>query len=193
VRAPERLTLAGRHVRLEPIEDRHRDDLLAAAAEDPSTFRYTLSELWRGADAWPAYLADALRPDFVTWATVLAESGRAIGSTRFGDISPADGRLEIGWTWIAPSQQRTAANTEAKLLQLTYAFEALGATRVALKTDARNERSQRAIERIGGVREGVLRHHMRLPDGHLRDTVYYSILADEWPAAKAALQLRLDR
>ena len=193
MRAPERVTLAGRHVRLEPIEERHRDHLLAAAAEDPSTFRYTLSELWRGADAWPAYLADALRPDFVAWATVLVSTGRAIGSTRFGDISPADGRLEIGWTWIAPSQQRTAANTEAKLLQLTYAFQALGATRVALKTDARNERSQRAIERIGGVREGVLRHHMRLPDGHLRDTVYYSILADEWPAAKAALQLRLDR
>ena len=191
MRAPERVTLAGRHVRLEPIEERHRDDLLAAAAEDPDTFRYTLAQLWRGADAWPAYLADALQPGFVTWATMLAEDGRAIGSTRFGDISPADGRLEIGWTWIAPSQQRTAANTEAKLLQLTYAFEELGASRVALKTDARNERSQRAIERIGGVREGVLRHHMRLPDGHLRDTVYYSILADEWPAVRARLEQRL--
>jgi RimJ/RimL family protein N-acetyltransferase len=82
-------------------------------------------------------------------------------------------------------------NTEAKLLQLTYAFEALGATRVALKTDARNERSQRAIERIGGVREGVLRRHMRLPDGFIRDTVYYSILADEWPAVRARLEDRL--
>jgi RimJ/RimL family protein N-acetyltransferase len=183
--------LAGRHVRLEPIEERHRDHLLAAAAEDPATFRYTLSELWRGAEAWPAYLADALQPQFVTWATVLASTGRAIGSTRFGDISPADGRLEIGWTWIAPSHQRTAANTEAKLLQLTYAFEELGATRVALKTDARNEASQRAIERIGGVREGVLRHHLRLPDGHLRDTVYYSILSDEWRAAKTGLEERL--
>jgi RimJ/RimL family protein N-acetyltransferase len=193
VRAPERVTLAGRHVRLEPIEERHRDHLLAAAAEDPATFRYTLSELWMGEEAWPGYLADSQRPEFVTWATVLTSTGRAIGSTRFGDISPADGRLEIGWTWIAPSHQRTAANTEAKLLQLTYAFEELGATRVALKTDARNEASQRAIERIGGVREGVLRHHMRLPDGHLRDTVYYSILSDEWPAAKARLQERLER
>jgi RimJ/RimL family protein N-acetyltransferase len=193
VKAPERVTLTGRHVRLEPIEERHRDHLLAAAAEDPATFRYTLSELWRGEEAWPGYLADALQPQFVTWATVLASTGRAIGSTRFGDISPADGRLEIGWTWIAPSHRRTAANTEAKLLQLTYAFEELAATRVALKTDARNEASQRAIERIGGVREGVLRHHMRLPDGHLRDTVYYSILADEWPAAKARLEGRLQR
>jgi N-acetyltransferase len=193
VRAPERVTLTGRHVRLEPIEERHREDLLAAAAEDPETFRYTLSELWRGGVAWPAFLADALRPEFVTWATVLVSTGRAIGSSRFGDISPADGRLEIGWTWIAPSHQGTAANTEAKLLQLTYAFEELGATRVALKTDARNERSQRAIERIGGVREGVLRHHMRLPDGHLRDTVYYSILAEEWPEARRRLRERVER
>jgi RimJ/RimL family protein N-acetyltransferase len=193
VRAPERVTLTGRHVRLEPIEERHRDHLLAAAAEDPETFRYTLSELWRGEEAWPAYLADALHPQFLTWATALASTGEAIGSTRFGDISPHDGRVEIGWTWIAPSHQRTAVNTEAKLLQLAYAFEELGATRVALKTDARNERSQRAIERIGGVREGVLRKHLRLPDGFIRDTVYYSILADEWPDARRRLEERLDR
>ncbi|HET6380095.1 MAG TPA: GNAT family protein [candidate division Zixibacteria bacterium] len=191
MRAPERVTLAGRHVRLEPIEERHRDDLLAAAAQDPETFRYTVSELWNGASAWPGYLADALRPEFVTWATVDAATGRAVGSTRFGDIDPYHGRVEIGWTWIAPSHQRTAINTEAKLLQLTYAFEGLGATRVALKTDLRNERSQRAIERIGGVREGVLRRHMRLPDGHVRDTVYYSILSDEWPAVKRRLEARL--
>ncbi|HEX2194261.1 MAG TPA: GNAT family protein [Candidatus Limnocylindria bacterium] len=193
MKPPQRVTLSGNHVRLEPIEERHRDDLLAAAVEDPDTFRYTLSQLWKGAEAWPAYLADALRREYVTWATVLCADGRAIGSTRFGDISAYDGRLEIGWTWIAPSQQRTAANTEAKLLQLTYAFDELGATRVALKTDARNERSQRAIERIGGVREGVLRRHMRLPDGFVRDTVFYSILSDEWPVVKRGLTERLAR
>jgi RimJ/RimL family protein N-acetyltransferase len=191
--APERVTLTGRRVRLEPIEDRHRDDLLAAAAQDPETFRYTVGELWRGASVWPAYLADALRPEFVTWATVDAATERAIGSTRFGDIAPEHGRVEIGWTWIAPSHQRTAVNTEAKLLQLAYAFEELGATRIALKTDARNERSQRAIERIGGVREGVLRRHLRLPDGFVRDTVYYSILSDEWPQVRERLQASLDR
>jgi RimJ/RimL family protein N-acetyltransferase len=191
MRAPERVVLAGRSVRLEPIEERHRDDLLAAAAQDPATFRYMGADLSVGASAWPAYLADALRPEFVAWATVDAASGRAVGSTRFGDISPADGRLEIGWTWIAPSHQRSAVNSEAKLLQLTYAFEELGATRVALKTDGRNERSQRAIERIGGVREGVLRRHIRMPDGFMRDTVYYSILADEWPAARERLRDRL--
>lgn len=188
---PARVTLSGRFVRLEPVDERHRDDLLGAAAQDPATFRYMGADLSIGASAWPSYLADALRPEFLAWATVDAATGRAIGSTRFGDIAPEHGRLEIGWTWIAPSHQRSAANTEAKLLQLTYAFDDLGATRVALKTDARNERSQRAIERIGGVREGVLRHHIRLPDGYLRDTVYYSILAAEWPAVKARLVARL--
>ena len=190
---PERVTLSGDRVRLEPIEERHRDDLLAAAAQDPATFRYTVGQLWKGALVWPDYLADALRPEFVAWATVDLASGRAIGSTRFGDIEPEHGRVEIGWTWIAPSHQRTAVNTEAKLLQLTYAFDELGATRVALKTDARNERSQRAIERIGGVREGVLRRHHRLPDGFIRDTVYYSILSDEWPGVRERLRAMLAR
>jgi RimJ/RimL family protein N-acetyltransferase len=143
--------------------------------------------------AWPAYLEHALGPDFVAWATVDRASGRALGSTRFGDIEPDHDRVEIGWTWIAPAFQRTAVNTEAKLLQLTYAFETLGAGRVALKTDGRNERSQAAIARLGALREGVLRRHTRLPDGHVRDTVYYSILADEWPAVKARLEERLAR
>ena len=188
---PERIALEGRFVRLEPLEERHRDDLLAAAAEDPLTFRYMGADLSVGSDAWPAYLADALRPEYVAWATVERASGRAVGSTRFGDIAPEHDRVEIGWTWIAPSRQRTAVNTEAKLLQLSYAFDTLGAGRVALKTDLRNERSQGAIERLGAVREGVLRRHIRLPDGHVRDTVYYSILADEWPAVKARLEERL--
>jgi RimJ/RimL family protein N-acetyltransferase len=191
MRPPERVTLSGRFVRLEPIEERHRDDLLAAAAEDAATWRYMGAGLADGATAWPAYLADAQRPEFVAWATVDVQTGRAVGSTRFGDIAPEHGRVEIGWTWIAPSHQRTPINTEAKLLQLTYAFEDRGATRVALKTDGRNERSQRAIERIGGVHEGVLRRHIRLPDGFIRDTVYYSILAEEWPAVKARLESRL--
>ncbi|HLA65766.1 MAG TPA: GNAT family protein [Candidatus Saccharimonadales bacterium] len=191
--APERVVLAGRFVRLEPIEERHRDDLLVAAAQDPAAFLYMSADLSAGESAWPAYLADALRPDFVAWATVDAATGRAVGSTRFGDIAPEHGRVEIGWTWIAPSHQRTAVNTEAKLLQLTYAFDQLGATRVALKTDGRNLRSQAAIERLGGVREGALRRHMRMPDGFMRDTVYYSILDDEWPAVRARLEERLAR
>jgi RimJ/RimL family protein N-acetyltransferase len=193
MRPPERITLAGRFVRLEPIDEGHRDDLLAAAAQDPATFRYMSSDLSVGPAAWPAYLADAQRPEYVAWATEDAATGRAIGSTRFGDIAPEHGRVEIGWTWIAPSHQRSAANTEAKLLQLGYAFDELGATRVALKTDGRNLRSQAAIERLGALREGTLRRHLRLPDGFIRDTVYFSVLAEEWPELKARLEERLAR
>jgi RimJ/RimL family protein N-acetyltransferase len=193
MKPPERVILNGRFVRLEPLEERHRDDLLAAAAEDPATFRYMGTDLSVDEAAWPAYLADALRPDYVAWATVDTTSGRAIGSSRFGDIAPEHGRVEIGWTWIAPSHQRSSTNTEAKLLQLGYAFEELGATRVALKTDGRNLRSQAAIERLGAQREGTLRRHVRMPDGFIRDTVYFSILDDEWPAVKARLEERLAR
>ena len=193
MRPPERVVLAGRFVRLEPIEERHRDDLLAAASQDPATFRYMGADLSVGTDAWPAYLADAIRPDYVAWATVDVATGRAVGSTRFGDIVPEHGRVEIGWTWIAPSHQRSPTNTEAKLLQLRYAFDELGATRVALKTDGRNLRSQAAIERLGAQREGTLRKHIRMPDGFIRDTVYFSILAAEWPAVKARLEERLVR
>ena len=193
MRPPERVTLSGRFVRLEPLEERHRDDLLAAAAEDPATFQYMGADLSIGPSAWARYLADALRPDYVAWATVDAATGRAVGSTRFGDIAPEHGRVEIGWTWIAPSHQRSATNTEAKLLQLSYAFDELGATRVALKTDGRNIRSQAAIERLGAQREGTLRRHIRMPDGFIRDTVYFSILAAEWPAVKGSLEERLAR
>lgn len=195
MKAPESRVLEGRHVRLEPLGPQHRDDLVRAAGEDPGTFRYMGTSI--AVHGWDAWLAEALdgvaAGRFVAWATVDRATGQAVGSTRFGDISPADGRVEIGWTWIAPSRQRTAINTEAKLLQLTYAFDDLGATRVALKTDGRNVQSQAAIDRLGAVREGVLRRHLRLPDGFIRDTVYYSILAEEWPSVRARLTERLAR
>jgi N-acetyltransferase len=195
MKTPEPISLEGAHVRLEPLGPRHRDDLVAAAAEDSAIFRYMGTNIpTHGWDAWLAEALDGVDAGrYVAWATIERASGRAVGSTRFGDISPADGRVEIGWTWIAPSWQRTPVNTEAKLLQLGYAFDTLGATRVALKTDARNLQSQAAIERIGGVREGVLRRHLRVADGFIRDTVYYSILDDEWPAVKARLTERLAR
>ena len=194
MKRPQPVVLEGEHVRLEPLDARHRDDLVAAAAQDPeTTFRYMGMSI--PVHGWDAWLGEALEGvvagRYVAWATVDRATGRAVGSTRFGDISPDDGRVEIGWTWIAPSHHRTAVNTEAKLLQLRYAFDELGATRVALKTDARNLRSQVAIERLGGVREGVLRRHIRLPDGFIRDTVYYSILAEEWPAVRKRLEDRL--
>ena len=195
MRQPEPVVLEGDHVRLEPLGEQHRTDLVAAAAEDPATMRYMLTNI--PVHGWEAWIGEALRGvaagTYVAWATVDRASGQAVGSTRFGDIEPDHGRVEIGWTWIAPSHQRTAINTEAKLLQLRYAFDDLGATRVALKTDGRNLRSQAAIERLGATREGVLRRHTRMPDGFLRDTVYYSILADEWPAVRARLEERLSR
>jgi N-acetyltransferase len=195
VKQPASVVLEGQHVRLEPLGPQHRADLEAAAAQDSSVFAFMGMSI--AVHGWDAWLAEALEGvaagRYVAWATVDCATGRAIGSTRFGDISPADGRVEIGWTWIAPSHQRTAMNTEAKLLQLRYAFEELGANRVALKTDARNLRSQAAIERLGAVREGVLRRHMRVADGFIRDTVYYSILDDEWPAVRARLEDRLAR
>lgn len=118
---------------------------------------------------------------------------RAVGSTRFLDVRPIHRGLEIGWTWLGADFQRTPLNTEAKLLLLTHAFDDLGALRVQLKTDVRNERSQRAIERIGAVREGVLRRHMTCWDGSIRDTVMYSITDVEWPNVRARLEARLAR
>jgi N-acetyltransferase len=195
MRAPEPTTLEGVHVRLEPLGPHHRADLEAAAAEDAEALRLgALLFTLEGWDAWYGEAAAGVADGrYVAWATVDVPSGRAIGSTRFADIDLPSERLEIGWTWLAPSRWRTAANTEAKLLQLRYAFDELGAGRVALKTDGRNARSQAAIERLGGVREGVLRRHLRMPDGYIRDTVYYSILRDEWPPIRSRLEERLAR
>ncbi len=195
MRAPEPLVFDGRFVRLEPLGEQHRSDLEVAVAEDPEAVRLGAGVfVQHGWEAWydeaAAGVADGR---YVAWATIALDTGRAVGSTRFGDIDVPSERVEIGWTFLAPSRWRTAINSEAKLLQLRYAFDDLGAGRVGLKTDARNLRSQAAIERLGGVREGVLRRHMRLPDGFIRDSVYYSILRDEWPAVRDRLEVRLAR
>ncbi len=189
-------TLTGRWVRLEPLAARHADDLFLAGCE-PEVWAY----LWRGAlasvDDAREWIADALQVaktgTQLPFAIVHALSGRAVGSTRYLDIVPADRRLEIGWTWLAREHWRTPANTECKYLLLRHAFEHLGCLRVQLKTDLRNERSQRAIERLGAVREGVLRKHMILPlkGNYQRSTVMYSIIDDEWPAVKARLEAKM--
>src|SRR5437870_8313099 len=132
------------------------------------------------------------RGQSIVFAQVWRETGRAIGSTRLLDVRPADRQVEIGSTFLARDYWRTPANTESKYLFLKHCFETLGCIRVALKTDGRNARSQEAIARLGAVREGTLRKHMR-SKGYQRDTVYFSILDDEWPAVKARLQARLDR
>lgn len=127
------------------------------------------------------------------WTVLLADGETVVGTSSYGDIEPAHGRLEIGWTSYGVPWQRSAVNTATKLLLLGHAFDDLGYERVALKTDGRNERSQAAIARLGAVREGVLRSHVVRPDGTRRDTVYFSILRDEWPAVRDRLRARLAR
>jgi len=125
------------------------------------------------------------------FALIEKSSGRAIGSTRYANIEPAHHRLEIGWTWVARSWQRTAINTEAKYLLLRHAFETLKCMRVELKTDSLNERSRAAILRIGARQEGIFRNHMMTASGRIRHTVYFSVVDSEWPNVKARLKARL--
>ena len=189
----EPVTLEGSIVRLEPLAPRHFDDLLLVAFVG-RVGRWTLARplevggLRVGVDpGWPTPAVGTEQP----FATVDRTSGRAIGSSRFLSIVPDHRRLEIGWTWVATAFQRTGANREAKLLQLTYAFDTLGANRVEFKTHARNERSRTALAGIGATFEGIFRSHMVMPDGTLRDSAYFSVIADEWPAVKAGLEADL--
>jgi RimJ/RimL family protein N-acetyltransferase len=187
------VTLTGRWLTLEPIEERHAPDIFAAMQDEevcrylswppPASVEETLMLIREAQEAMA-------RGTTIVFAQVLNETGRAVGSTRLLDVRPADRQVEIGATFLARSAWRTPANTESKYLFLTHCFERLGCVRVALKTDGRNVRSQEAIARLGAVREGVLRRHMKVR-GYQRDTVYYSILDDEWPAVKARLQTRL--
>jgi RimJ/RimL family protein N-acetyltransferase len=188
------VTLTGRLVRLEPLSESHIPDL-TVAARDESIWRYmrygtvTNQEQMR---AWIHYLFDeSARGTYLPFTVIHLESNLAIGATRYLNIDPPNLALEIGGTWYAVAYQGTDVNTECKYLLLRHAFETLGCIRVQFKTDARNLRSQRAIERLGAVKEGVLRKHMLLPDGFIRDSVFYSILDTEWPTVKAKLATRL--
>jgi RimJ/RimL family protein N-acetyltransferase len=189
------VTLTGRHVRLEPLAHSHVADLFAGGT-DPSIWQYIpYPPVHTEADmrAWvDDLLARQAKGADLPFAVVHQGLGRAIGATRYLDIQRANRAVEIGGTWYAPDHQRTAANTEAKLLLLSYAFETLGCVRVQLKTDERNVRSQRAIERIGAVREGTLRHSVIMPDGFRRNSVYYSVLEAEWPSVKQKLLERMN-
>jgi N-acetyltransferase len=172
------VTLEGRHVRLEPLSLDHRADL-GEAGLDEELWRW-IPKAVRTAEDMRAYIEAALRAQAevsaLPFATVERASGRAIGSTRFGNIDRVHRRLEIGWTWIGRRWQRTAVNTEAKYLMLRHAFETLGAMRVELKTDSLNERSRRAILRLGAVEEGTFRKHMVTESGRVRHTVYFSVM-----------------
>jgi N-acetyltransferase len=188
------VTLEGRIVRLEPLSLDHLDDL-AAAGQDETIWTFMLygrPTTPAGMRAWiEDILARQARGGDLAFAVVLREVGRAVGSTRYLDIRREHRGLEIGGTWYAPACQGTLVNPECKYLLLRHAFENLGCLRVQFKTDLRNHRSQRAIERLGAVREGVLRDHMITPDGVVRSSVMYSILRGEWPAVKGRLESRL--
>ncbi|MGC4805468.1 bifunctional pyridoxamine 5'-phosphate oxidase family protein/GNAT family N-acetyltransferase [Micromonospora sp. DT233] len=190
----EPVTLRGDHVVLEPLDLAHADDL-HAATDDPQVWQHLgyprPADPTGTAELIRAALAAHHRGERVPWVQRCAATGAVVGTTSFYEVDPAARAVAIGYTWLGRPWWRTGINTEAKLLLLTHAFEELGAVRVYWQTDLRNERSQRAIERLGATREGVLRKHRLRPDGSWRDTVQYSITSDEWPPARAGLRQRL--
>jgi RimJ/RimL family protein N-acetyltransferase len=187
--------LDGRVVRLEPLARRHEEGLFEAARDE---------RIWR----WMPYDASASPETFHTWledalaaseagtegafATIDADTGQPIGSTRYLALRPEHRSLEIGWTWLAPACWQTGANVEAKLLMLWHAFEDLGCLRVEFKTDARNDRSRAALAALPARFEGVFRKHMLVRGGERRDSAYYSIIDEEWPEVRENLERRLD-
>lgn len=189
------LTLRGRYVRLEPLGMEHLD-VLAPAASDRELWRLTREDA-STPEALRAYIGRALAAQAegsaLPFAIIEQGSGRGIGSTRFGNYAAPDRRVEIGWTWVGRAWQRTAVNTEAKLLLLTHAFETLGLRRVELKTDVLNDQSRNAILRLGATEEGIFREHMVTESGRIRDSVWFSILAREWEAVRARLTAALAR
>ena len=191
---PAPVTLEGTHVRLEPLRMEHAEELFAAADEDEIWTYLSRARPGRVADM-RTYIREALDQQVLDrhlpWLTRRVADGLAIGTTRYANIDRANRTVEIGWTLLSSQARRSAANTEAKLLQLRHAFETLGALRVWLQTDILNERSRRAIERIGARQEGALRNERILPDGRLRTTVIYSFIRDEWPEAGRRLEALL--
>lgn len=188
-------TLEGPGIRLEPLQTSHENDLAAAASDG------TLWDLWFTTVPEPsqvgAYIGDALAGQhaghMLPWVVRELGSGQIIGTTRYHDVNAEIDRVEIGYTWYAKRWQRSHVNTTCKLMLMTHAFETLGCQVVGLRTDRFNFASQRAIERLGAQKDGIIRHHMRRRDGSVRDTVMYSILAHEWPAVKQHLLFRLTR
>ena len=190
------IILQGKSVRLEPMTRAHAPALAEIGVGQPfwDFMVYGRMETADDMREWVKdILARAEKGTDVPFVAIHIDSGRVAGASRYMNIMPNDRGLEIGGTWYGPEFQRTMVNTECKYLLLQHAFEKLSCIRVQLKTDLRNERSQKAIERIGAVKEGVLRNHMILPDGYYRHSVYYSILDTEWPSVKIRLQEMMNR
>ena len=184
-------TLEGRLVRLEPLGPQHLDALWDAS-RDPEVWRWMPIVQPGDREALETWLDEALSGPYLPFATVSRATRLAIGSTRFLALRPEHRSLEIGWTWLARPAWSTGANVEAKLLQLTHAFETWSCRRVELKTDALNARSRGAMEALGAQFEGIHRKHMLVRDGENRDSAWYSILDDDWPSVKTALLARLE-
>ena len=188
-------TLIAESVRLEQLRPEHLAGL-TTAGRDPRIWTWMPSD-GSTDDGMRAIVEAALAAQatssMVTFVTVETTAGRVVGSSRYLNIAPADLRLEIGWTWIDPAFQRSAVNTEAKIAMLGHAFDVLGCRRVELKTDALNVQSRTAILGIGATFEGIFRKHMVMAGGRARDSAYYSILDDEWPAVSSRLRERLER
>lgn len=188
--------LEGQHVRLEPMTEAHVPGL-AEIGVGQTFWDFMLYGNVNTIEDMTNWVQDILsraeKGTDLPFVVIHLASGRVAGATRYLNIMPKDRGLEIGGTWYGSEFQRTPVNTECKYLLLSHAFETLGCIRVQLKTDLRNERSQRAIERIGAVKEGVLRNHMILPDGRFRHSVFYSILDTEWPDIKKRLEGMLER
>ena len=190
------VTLTGQHVRLEPLSEAHVPGLAAVGCHD-RIWRLMLYGMIRSEAQMQSWVQDILRRQAsgtdLPFAVIHLASGRVAGATRYLEMRPENKGLEVGGTWYGLEFQRTAVNTECKYLLLEYAFETLGCIRVQLKADLRNERSWRAIERLGAKREGILRNHYIMPDGAHRASVYYSIIDDEWPGVKDRLERLLER
>jgi len=184
--------LEGRIVRLEPLGLEHEDGLWDAS-RDPGLWRWLSIQQPQTREGLRAWLDAALTSPDLSFATVLQENGQVAGSTRFLALRPEHRSVEIGWTWLTPAAWGTGANIEAKLLMLEHAFERWGCLRVELKTDARNERSRGAMAALPAQFEGVHRKHMLVRGGERRDSAWYSVLDDEWPAVRANLLRRLGR
>jgi len=190
----EPVTLTGRIVRLEPMTEAHAPDL-AQVGLDERIWNYMLyGEMKTEADI-RGWVLEILRRQSLgadlPFAVIHLRSGKAVGATRYMEIRPEHRGLEIGGTWYGVGYQGSGVNVEAKYLLLKHAFEVLGYVRVQLKTDGRNLHSQGAIEKLGAVKEGVLRNHIIRPDGVIRDSVYYSIIDSDWPRVKLGLEERL--
>lgn len=192
----EPVVLSGKFVQLEPLSEAHIPGL-TLAGNDPSIWRYMLYGELTSQEKMGAWVLDILARKATgtdqPFAVRYLETGKLVGATRYMEIHPAHRGLEIGGTWYATEFQGTPVNTEAKYLLLRHAFETLGCIRVQFKTNSLNERSLKAIERIGAVREGLLRNHMILEGGIYRHSVYFSIIESEWPAVKIRLEERLSR